>query len=67
MVRFFLVMIMGWDVLAGMLTSMVTLLGMTSRSHIRGFIILDEVKIVVGVIDKFIGVRVMVEFDGVLF
>ncbi|MFO0700935.1 MAG: AsmA-like C-terminal domain-containing protein [Nitrospira sp.] len=66
MVRFFPATTMGRDVLAGTLTSTATLSGMTSRPHIRGSIILDEAKIAVGVIDKPIGARATVEFDGVL-
>lgn len=66
MVRFFRSTTMGRDVLEGTLTSMATLSGMTSRPRIRGSIIFDEAKVAVGIIDKPVGARATVEFDGVL-
>ncbi|HMS83152.1 MAG TPA: AsmA-like C-terminal domain-containing protein [Nitrospira sp.] len=54
------------EVLEGTLVSTATLSGMTARPHIRGSIVLDEAKVVLGVINKPIGARATVEFDGVL-
>lgn len=53
-------------VLEGTLSSTATLSGVTTRPHIRGSIALDEAKVVLGVIDKPIGSRAAVEFEGVL-
>ncbi len=53
-------------VLEGTLSSTATLSGVTTRPHVRGSIALDEAKVVLGVIDKPIGSRATVEFEGVL-
>jgi len=52
--------------LEGTLSSTATLSGVTTRPHVRGSIVLDEVKVALGVIDKPIGSRATVEFEGVL-
>lgn len=52
--------------LEGTLSSTTTLSGLTTRPHVRGSIVLDEAKVLLGVIDKPIGSRATVEFEGVL-
>lgn len=52
--------------LEGTLISTATLSGLTARPHIRGSIVLDEAKVVLGMIDKPVGSRATIEFEGVL-
>ena len=53
-------------VLEGIVTSTAMLSGTTVRPHIRGAIVLDDAKVVLGMINKPIGSRATVEFEGVL-
>lgn len=53
-------------VMEGTLVSTTTLSGVTTRPHVRGSIVLDEAKVMIGAIEKPIGSRATVEFEGVL-
>jgi len=66
MVRLFRSLVIDRSVLEGTLISTATLSGLTTRPHIRGSIVLDEAKVVLGMVDKPIGSRATVEFEGVL-
>ena len=66
MVRLFRSSAIDRSLLEGTLSSTATLSGVTTRPHVRGSIVLDEAKVVLGGIDKPIGSRATVEFEGVL-
>lgn len=66
MVRLFRPSAIDRSLLEGTLSSTATLSGVTTRPHVRGSIVLDEAKVVLGGIDKPIGSRATVEFEGVL-
>jgi len=51
---------------AGTLSSAVTLSGSTTKPQIRGALVFDEAKVVVGSLEKPIGAHATVEFDGTL-
>ncbi|OQW38516.1 MAG: hypothetical protein A4C66_11615 [Nitrospira sp. HN-bin3] len=53
-------------VLEGTVISTATLSGVATRPHIRGSIVLDEAKVSLGAIEKPLGSRATVEFEGVL-
>jgi uncharacterized protein involved in outer membrane biogenesis len=50
----------------GTFSSTVAFSGSTTRPHIRGSVVLDEAKVVLGAIDKPVGPHVTVEFEGVM-
>lgn len=50
----------------GTLSSAVTLSGATSKPQIRGSVVFDEAKVVLGSLEKPIGAHATVEFDGIL-
>ncbi|NJN70974.1 MAG: hypothetical protein HC801_12340 [Nitrospira sp.] len=52
--------------LAGTLSSAVTLSGSTKKPQIRGSLVFDEAKVVLGSLEKPIGAHATVEFDGIL-
>ena len=66
MVRLFRSSAIDRSLLEGTLSSTATLSGVTTRPHVRGAIVLDDAKVVLGGIDKPIGSRATVEFEGVL-
>ena len=66
MVRLFRSSAIDRSLLEGTLSSTATLSGVTTRPHVRGSIVLDDAKVVLGGIDKPIGSRATVEFEGVL-
>jgi len=51
---------------AGTLSSAVTLSGSTTKPQIRGSLVFDEAKVVLGPLEKPIGAHATVEFDGIL-
>lgn len=51
---------------AGTLSSAVTLSGPTTKPQIRGSLLFDEAKVVLGPLEKPIGAHATVEFDGIL-
>jgi uncharacterized protein involved in outer membrane biogenesis len=50
----------------GTLSTEVALSGSTTRPHIRGSVVFDEAKVALGVIEKPVGPRATVEFEGVM-
>jgi hypothetical protein len=50
----------------GTLSSAVTLSGSTTKPQIRGSLVFDEAKVVLGPLEKPIGAHATVEFDGIL-
>jgi uncharacterized protein involved in outer membrane biogenesis len=51
---------------AGTLSSIVILSGSTTKPQIRGSLVFDEAKVVLGSLEKPIGAHATVEFDGIL-
>lgn len=58
--------VIGAGAFAGTLGSMITLSGPTARPQIHGSLVFDEAKVVLGSVEKPIGARAAVEFEGLL-
>ncbi|MDF0668824.1 MAG: AsmA-like C-terminal domain-containing protein [Nitrospira sp.] len=66
MMRLFHATALGQRSFEGTISSTVAFSGLTARPHIRGSVVLDGAKVVVGAMEKPVGPHATVEFEGVM-